>query len=209
MKKVVPVIVDEMNVMHQLHKINVKGMDWSVFFKLVSCNLNTPTKSYFACANVLDQQSDFYINRKRFFNSLANSGVTLLQGFTVLDFKRKNIEKGVSVLIALQLYKESHSGAKDIILCSADSELIPAVLEAQVNGSRVHLIVSNHTPSKELCAVVDRVISLESIVETLSQQSAVRFMDLNKPYIMSKYDRDFKKSRQGVIFNDKITAMAN
>lgn len=208
MTKEVPVIVDEMNIMHQLHKINVKGMDWRVFFKLVSSILNTPTQSYFACANVSDDQSVFYSNRKRFFNSLAERGVNLLEGFTVLDFKRKNIEKGVDVLIALQLYKEAYRGAKDIVLCSADSDLVPAVVEAQANGARVHLIVSNHTPAKELSAVVDRVISLESIVEALAAQKAVRYMDQNKPYIISKYDRDFAKSRQGVVYNDTITAVA-
>lgn len=199
MKKLaIPVIVDEMNVMHQLHRINVAGMSWPSYFRALGNYTNSKITPYFACANVVvEKDSAFYEGRLRFFNSLRDRGVRVLEGFTVHDAQKQRIEKGVDVLVALQIYKEALQGARDIILCSADSDLVPAVLEVQKMGVRVHVVISDYAPGLELADIADRVISLEQIMNIVIENGTIRFKDETKPFLFAT-SHCFKKVRKGV-----------
>lgn len=194
----VPVIVDEMNTMFQLHRINVKGVAWNAFFRALNQYTDTKVKPYFACANITDKTEKRYENREAFFTALSKHGIRLLQGFAVRDSKSTLVEKGVDVLCALQIYKEALNGAKDIIICSADSDLVPAILEAQSMGARVHVVVSDYTPCKEVGEIADRIISLESVLE-LIEDKHIRYQVESKPYIFTQaHSKCFKPLRKGV-----------
>lgn len=194
----IPIIVDEMNIVHQLHKINIHGVSWTSFYKTISSLTNSSIVPYFACANVERNDKDFHANRLSFFNALRNRGVNVLEGLAVKSTKNSRIEKGVDVLVALQIYKEALKGARDIIVCSADSDLVPAVKEAQDLGVRVHVIMSDYTPGCELSTIADRVISLESIVQSMLENGrVVRFKDTKKPYLFTDAE-SFKVVRRGL-----------
>lgn len=198
MKKInIPVIVDEMNIIHQLHRINVHGLSWYSFFRTLSRFTNSNVTPYFACANVESKNNTFYSNRSNFFNELRKRGVSVLEGFSVRDSNRKRIEKGVDVLVALQIYKEALNGARDIIICSADSDLVPAVKEAQDMGVRVHVVMSDYTPGCELSTIADRVISLETVVQSMLEKGKVRFKDNEKPYLHTNAVC-YKQKRKGL-----------
>ncbi|HCG4536025.1 TPA: NYN domain-containing protein [Salmonella enterica subsp. enterica serovar Typhi str. AG3] len=192
----IPVVIDEMNLMYQFHRINVKGMSWTSFYRAISLYTNAKVKKYFACANVQNEEENGYWNRRQFFDSLSKQGVHILEGFTVKNFKKSHVEKGVDVLVALQIYKEALNGAKDIIVCSADSDLVPAILEAQSMGARVHVVLSDFTTCRELETVADRIISLETVLSFVDNRS-IRYLDTTKPYIKTD-SKCFKNLRKGV-----------
>jgi len=95
----IPIIVDEMNVIHQLHRINVHGLSWTSFYKTISYYANTNVVPYFACANVERTDRDIHANRSTFFKALRDRGVNVLEGIAVRTAKKNNrIEKGVDVV---------------------------------------------------------------------------------------------------------------
>ncbi|PJO44916.1 NYN domain-containing protein [Lysinibacillus xylanilyticus] len=100
-------------------------------------------------------------------------------------------------LVALQIYKEALNGSRDIIVCSADSDLVPAVKEAQAIGVRVYVVMSDYTPGCELSTVADLVINLETIVEPMLERGKVSFMDKEKPYLFTNAEC-FKEQRKGL-----------
>lgn len=186
-----------LSLFYQLHRINVQGLSWPSFYRTLSYYANSNVTPYFACANVEKKEKGFYSNRSKFFDTLRERGVSVLEGFSVRDSNRKRIEKGVDVLVALQIYKEALNGARDIIICSADSDLVPAVKEAQDMGVRVHVVMSDYTPGCELSTVADRVISLETVVQSMLEGGKVRFKDNEKPYLHT--DAEYYK-RKGLLF---------
>ncbi|MFY0519295.1 NYN domain-containing protein [Lysinibacillus sp. UGB7] len=195
----IPVIIDEMNVIHQLHRINVHGLSWTSFYKTLSYYANSNVIPYFACANVESQEKVIHSNRTTFFNALRERGVNVLEGFAVKASKNHRIEKGVDVLVALQIYKEALKGARDIIVCSADSDLVPAVKEAQDMGVRVHVVMSDYTPGCELSTIADRVISLETVVQSMLERGKVRFKDQERPYLFTDAEC-YKQLRKGLLY---------
>ncbi|MBX8945906.1 NYN domain-containing protein [Lysinibacillus sp. K60] len=193
----IPIIVDEMNVIHQLHKINVHGLSWTNFYKTLGFIANAKVTPYFACANVERKDKVFHANRSTFFNALRKRGVNVLEGLAVRESKDNRIEKGVDVLVALQIYKEALKGARDIIVCSADSDLVPAVKEAQNMGVRVHVVMSDYTPGCELSTIADRVISLETIVQSMVERGKINFKNQEKPYLFTNAVC-YKQQRKGL-----------
>ncbi len=148
--------------------------------------------------NVERTDRDIHANRSTFFKALRDRGVNVLEGIAVRSAKKNNrVEKGVDVLVALQIYKEALNGARDIIVCSADSDLVPAVMEAQALGVRVHVVMSDYTPGCELSSIADRVISLETIVQSMLERGKVSFKDQEKPFLFTNAEC-FKEQRKGL-----------
>ncbi|MBQ0137930.1 MAG: NYN domain-containing protein [Kurthia sp.] len=198
MYKAVPIIIDEMNIVHQYKKLNLHHISWTSFYSALRHMINVPAIApYFACAKA-SENGELQDGRSRFFEALRMRGVTVLEGFTVQDSNRRRLEKGVDVLVALQIYKEALTGAKDIIVCSADSNLVPAILEAQALGVRVHVVVSEFFPAYGITQVADRVISLESVLAKVIDKGNVKFKDQTKPFMFST-SRSYMKERIGLV----------
>lgn len=193
----VPVIIDEMNIVHQYKNLNVRHMSWTSFYSAIRHMTGAQIQPYFACANVADN-SQVMESRSRFFAALRMRGITLLEGFTGRDSNNRRLEKGVDVLVALQIYKEALNGTKDIIVCSADSDLVPAILEAQSLGARIHVVVSEHFPALEITQVADRIISLETLLSSVIKNGNADFKDTSRPYLFST-KKNFSKSRMGLV----------
>lgn len=177
----IPVIVDEMNVMYHLRKLNIYHISWTSFYSALRHITGTKITPYFACANV-GNKGEFHEKRNSFFRSLERRGINILEGFSVRGHDNRRIEKGVDVLVALQIFKESLNEAKDIIVCSADSDLVPAIKEAQSLGARVHCVISDSSPSKELVNVADSIIRLETILEMMNERGHIQLTDDSKPF---------------------------
>lgn len=198
MYKAVPIIIDEMNIVHQYKKLNLYHISWTSFYSAMRHMINAPAITpYFACAKAADD-CELRNSRFRFFEALRMRGVTILEGFTGMDSNRRRLEKAVDVLVALQIYKEALNGAKDIIVCSGDSDLVPAILEAQALGARVHVVISDVFPAYEITQVADRVISLESVLANVIEKGNVKFKDQTKPYMFST-SRSYMKERVGLV----------
>jgi uncharacterized LabA/DUF88 family protein len=181
-KMKVPVIVDEMNIVHQNRSINVSRVSWTSFFSAIQHTIKCSLEPYFVCSNANDNPS-FAERRESFFDALRQRNIKVLEGFSVLDSSQKRLEKGVDVLVALQIYKEALNGAKDIIVCSADSDLVPAILEAQKLGARVHVVISSSFPGYEITQIADTIISLEDLLLKMEARGNIKYVDTEKPGI--------------------------
>lgn len=182
------ILVDEMNIMYQLHRMNVRGFaHWSTFYQTIESMIGNPCVAHFFCANVMKTPEMEQVHQKRadFFNALRESSIQVHEGFSVLNANKRNLEKGVDVLLAMEIYKASLAGVRDIFLCSADSGLYPAIKEAQSNGSRVHLIISDYASAKEIESIVDSTISLESVLTSMQTMNYLKWKDNRKPFIFS------------------------
>lgn len=194
----VPIIIDEMNVVHQYKKLNLNHISWTSFYSSIRHMIRVPEiVPYFAGA-ISSDDDHFRERRSRFFEALKHRGVNVLEGFTGRDRNHHRLEKGVDVLVALQIYKEALNGAKDIIVCSGDSDLIPAILEAQALGARVHVVVSEFFPAYEITLVADRVIPLESVLLNVISKGNVSFKDPTNPFMFST-SKSFMKERLGLV----------
>lgn len=195
------VLVDEMNVIYQLHRLNVEGFfHWNYFYKTIENLIGGPSEAHYFCANVNNSRATRNVHQKRkdFFNGLRRNGIQVHEGFTVLDSNKRRLEKGVDVLIAMEIYKSSLARASDIIVCSGDSDLIPAIKEAQNNGSRVHIVVSDHFPAREICEMADSIIPLETILSILAKQEKLKWKDKTKPFIYSIH-QNYNEVRKGLV----------
>ncbi|WP_180827429.1 NYN domain-containing protein [Bacillus sp. UMB0728] len=178
MKKRAAILIDEMNAIKQIHKLGIEGINpWKVFFQTVEkIYINKPTDYRFYGA-VISKSLDPERNRKRsrFFNRLSRDGIKVKEGFVVLDHKGALVEKGVDVQLSLDLLELSLKGFDEVIVFSADGDLVPAVHRAQRNGTIVKAILSKNVPAGHLSEAVDEIIRLEDVISHIpSDHKSVR-----------------------------------
>lgn len=188
------VLVDEMSVMNQLHQINVKGFRyWTDFYKQLNHLFGSPSEAHFFCAN-LPVTDSRYEKRLAFLNDLKKQGIHVQEGIMVQVLNKRSVqEKGVDMKLGLQVYRSAILGVKDIVICTADSDIYPAVELAQELGSRVHLVKSDFASCKKLEEVVDSVIPLEHLLIPLSEKGQLKWKVTEKPFIITKNLRNFRK----------------
>lgn len=195
------VLVDEMSVVHQLHQINVKGFRyWSDFYKQLKNLFGSPCEAHFFCANV-PVHDNRYEKRAAFLNDLKTNNINVQEGIVVKDSRRMIVEKGVDMKLGLQLYKSALMGVKDIVVCTADSDIFPAIEQAQELGSRVHLVKSDYASCKKLEGLVDSVISLEKLLIPLIKSGQLRWKVEEQPFLITKKLKNFRKLNEGGMQN--------
>lgn len=169
------ILVDEMNIMGQLHRIGVKGINpWNAFYEALQRYIGYPAEKHFYCANVPEStHPERHSKRAGFFRALTNKDINVHEGFTVLDTKRNFVEKGVDVMLAMDLSQFALEGTKDIIVCSGDTDLVPAIQRAQFYGSRVHVVVSENIPAALITECADVVIRLEDVLQWIPKRHIV------------------------------------
>lgn len=164
------ILVDEMNIIGQLHRIGVQGINpWVTFYQAIEEYLRLPTDFHMYCANVPeDTHPEQHQKRKGFFQALEKVEIQVHQGFTVATKDESLLEKGVDTLLSLDLSNFALDGYKDIVVCSGDGDLVPAIEQAQLYGSRVHVVVSKAIPAKHVVQVADNILPLEDVLNWLS-----------------------------------------
>lgn len=170
------ILVDEMNVMGQLHSIGVKGINpWNAFYEALQQYIGYPAEKHFYGANVPElTHPERFSKRTGFFRALKRDDIQVHEGFTVLDSQQRLIEKGVDVLLAVDLSLFALDGVKDIIVCSADGDIAPAIERAQFYGSRVHVVVSSNVPAAHVISVADNIIRLEDVLSWIPSRHVLR-----------------------------------
>lgn len=170
------ILVDEMNVIGQLHRIGVKGINpWNAFYEALQGYIGYPAEKHFYGANVPEStHPERHNKRAGFFRALSNKDINVHEGFTVFDTNNKFIEKGVDVMLAMDLSLFALNGTKDIIVCSGDSDLVPAIERAQSYGARIHVVVSENIPAAQIIECADVVIRLEDVLRWIPTRCIVK-----------------------------------
>lgn len=168
-KRHTAILVDEMNIMHQLHRIGIQGINpWDTFYLTLQTYLGHQAEKHFYGANVPEETfPERFLKRTRFFNALERKRIMVHQGHTVLNSNGKMIEKGVDVLLAMDLSALALKGCQDIVVCTGDSDMVPAIQRAQLHGARVHVVVSENIPAALITEVADEVIPLEDVIKRI------------------------------------------
>ncbi|WP_047155078.1 NYN domain-containing protein [Aneurinibacillus tyrosinisolvens] len=169
------ILVDELNAMEQLHEMGIEGFKrWSVFYRTIESilaheygSVEVSQRMYSACpSRQLDMEQ--YYRRMRFFNALEKDGIAVRQG----NMGTRNGElyqKGVDMLIGLDLYEFSLNCVPLLFLFSSDGDFLPAIKKAQEKGSRVIAFVSDFRPASSIREAADEVISLEDFLALLPE----------------------------------------
>ena len=169
------ILVDEMNVIGQLHRIGIEGIQpWSAFYKGIQDLIGFPTENHFYCSNVPELMNTRFQRRGRFFHALRRDGIEVHEGFSVLDSREKLVEKGVDVMLGMDISLFALDGVKDIIVCSGDSDLVPAIERAKFYGSRIHVVVSKNIPAAHIIDAADVIIRLEDVLKYIPSHNIVK-----------------------------------
>jgi len=170
------IMVDEMNVIGQLHRIGIKGINpWNAYYEAIQQYFGLEGEKHFYCSNVPEETyPKQFMKRLGFFNALRNLNIDVHEGFVVKDHQGKLVRKAVDVLLGMDITLLAMSGMKDIIICSGDSGLVPAIKRAQSYGTHVHVVVSKKTPAANIVDVADSVVSLEEILQEIPKQMIIR-----------------------------------
>lgn len=127
------ILVDENNAICQLHSLGIEGIKpWKKFYESIHSIL---VHDYGLCSvsyhlygaippKYLDKDRHFL--RKRFFRALQKEGIFTHLGF-VYNSKDGFREKGVDMLLGLDVYQFSLEGYDLIFVFSGDSDLVPAI----------------------------------------------------------------------------------
>ncbi|MED3576021.1 NYN domain-containing protein [Cytobacillus praedii] len=179
----IAILVDEMNAMAQLHELGVKGIrPWSQFYKAIEehfTTTKTPAECHFYCANIPEKlDSQRHHLREGFFKALIRDGITVHKGFAVLDRNKRLIEKGVDVLLSLDLVDLSLEGFDEIIVFSADGDIVPAIQRARANGAIVKAVLSFTMPAGNIAESVDEIIRLKDVLKFIP---SIHLLELKNP----------------------------
>ncbi|WP_066298119.1 NYN domain-containing protein [Bacillus sp. FJAT-29937] len=175
----IAILVDEMNAMKQLHNLGIEGIrPWSQFYEVIEeyfTNSDTPAERHFYCANVPEKiDAHRHQRREGFFNALIRNGITVHKGFAVLDRNKKLVEKGVDMLLGLDLVDLSLEGFDEIIVFSADGDIVPAIQRAQANGAIVKAVLNFNMPAGNIAGAVDEVIRLKDVLQYIPSEHLPR-----------------------------------
>lgn len=173
------VMVDEINAMNQLHSLGIEGIQpWKSFFealeKVLKLDYLTIEVHYHIYGAIVPRYIDYdtYFKRKRFFEALERDGINVHRGFCE---KREDglTEKGVDVLLALDLLEMAQKGYDLLLVFSGDADVVPAIKRAQKAGAKVIAILSKGHKAKSVKDTADAVVTLESLIELIPKGNIV------------------------------------
>lgn len=174
------ILVDEINGVSQLHNLGVEGVrPWKIFYEAIHSVLKRDYGdchvAYHFYGAIPPKHVDlerFYL-RTRFFTALEKDGIQIHKGFCQ-SFEGGLQEKGVDVMVALDLYQMSLNQYDLLFIFSADGDICPAVQRAQANGSKVVAILSERQPASLMKKLVDGVVPLEAVLDLIDDKYLVR-----------------------------------
>ncbi len=170
------ILVDEINAVSQLHALNIEGIrPWRKFYEAIHSILvhdygdcHVSYHFYGAIPPLyLDRERHFL--RKRFFDALQKDGIQTHRGFC---FNVKGVlqEKGVDVMVSLDLFEFSLNHYDLLFVFSGDGDICPAVQRAQANGSTVIAILGEQQPATLMKRLVNGVVPLEAVIDLIEDK---------------------------------------
>lgn len=175
------ILIDESNAIYQLLELGIKGIrSWRKFYEVV--------EEYLKSNYGLKMSTDFnfygalppkhadeirYNKRHKFLQALEHDGINVYRGTCYIQ-KDIYIEKGVDVLICLDLYQFSVYKYDYVVVFSGDADFVPAIKRAKKNGTLVLAILGHNKAAFHLRNMVDVTIDLESIIEKLDQTTLIQ-----------------------------------
>ncbi|MED4779472.1 NYN domain-containing protein [Brevibacillus choshinensis] len=179
------VLIDEMNAISQLHRLQIEGIrSWRTFFEAVNQLLTTKYEdieaSYHFYGAMPPRKLDLtrFYNRKRFFEALERDDITVFRGYSHEE-NGVLIEKGVDVALSLDLFRFSLQHYDLLLVFSADGDLLPAVQSAQEHGAKIGMIVSRQQPARILKNKVDFLVPLEMILNKIPGEDLLVRRNIN------------------------------
>jgi uncharacterized LabA/DUF88 family protein len=185
------ILIDEMNAIRQLHQMGIEGIrPWKIFFQTVQDFFlpgeSAPNWNLYG-ANVPQKlDSVHYERRERFFRALIRDGISVHKGFAVVDANSRLVEKGVDVLLSLDLVDLSDQGYDEIIIFSADGDIVPAVKRAREKGTKVKVVLNPQIPAGHMAEAVDEIIRLNDVLMFIPSEYLPRRVKGNHKPIMKK-----------------------
>jgi uncharacterized LabA/DUF88 family protein len=114
-----------------------------------------------------------FFNRKRFFEALRKDGIETHQGFCQ-SFQGVLQEKGVDMMVGLDLLEFSLNQYDLLFLFSADADIVPAVERAKSYGAKVVAILADQQPAKLMKNAVDGVVPLDAVIDLIDKKHILR-----------------------------------
>lgn len=151
------VIIDGSNFYHKLKELrlsNLSTFDYSQFASKISENTQLSQK-YFCIGKIKAKQENvkarkMMAKQQSLVTRLQKDGFIIQFGF-LLQSAGKYHEKGVDVQISVDILKGIYKHTyKTAYLVSSDSDLVPAIVEAQSFGKTVVYVGFRHKPSLAL-----------------------------------------------------------
>jgi uncharacterized LabA/DUF88 family protein len=174
------ILVDEINAIHQLHAMGIYGVrPWRAFFDALSSVLRNeygPIEcDYHFYGAVPPREVDpvRYHDRTRFFKALKRDGIYVHKGICQSDPATGVLqEKGVDVLLALDLVEFAQNCYDLLFVFSGDADLVPAVRRAR-KRAKVAAILLDKVPARYMRENVDSVIPLHLVINVIDQSHLI------------------------------------
>ncbi|MEK5183226.1 NYN domain-containing protein [Paenibacillus sp. FSL P4-0288] len=174
-------MIDDSNAYHQLRASGINGFtSWKSFYETVTVILKESfgekmhvDYNYYG-AEPPKERNRSRIQRRNFFNKLRKEGINVYLGECQKQEDLSYIEKGVDILLALDIYQFSVYQYHYLIIFSGDSDFLPAIERAQRNGSHVIAILSKQIHAYRISKIVNEIIWLEDILDRMEQDYIYR-----------------------------------
>lgn len=175
------ILIDENNAIHQLHDLGIIGIrSWKKLYQAIEDYLKTNyghkmSTDYNFYGTLPPKQLDEtkYNNRYKFFEALQHDGISVFRGECYFQ-ENRYVEKGVDLLIGLDIVQCSFYKYDFVVVFSGDADFVPAIERAKKNGTLVLALLGANKPAFHLRRVMDVVIDLEMIIETLDPEILIR-----------------------------------
>ena len=167
-KKRSVVIIDGSNLYFKLKSLGLKKgfkFNYKAWIKKLTQG-TTLISAYYCVGKIRAKQKDIKArqmmsSQQSFVTQLTKSGFIIQYGY-LLKSDRKFNEKGVDVQMAVDILRGAYKDEYDqVFLISSDSDLIPAIEEAQISGKEVVYVGFKHQPSYALLKTCKRSILLD------------------------------------------------
>lgn len=175
------ILIDESNAIHQLQFLGITGIrSWKTFYQSIEEYLKSnygnkmSTDYNFYCTLPPKQLDEIKYNKRyKFFEALQHDGINVYRGECYLQ-ENKYVEKGVDLLIGLDLVEYSFYKYEYVVVFSGDADFVPAVERAKKNGTLVLALLGRDKAAFHLRNMVDVVIDLEMIIDNLEPGIIIR-----------------------------------
>lgn len=161
-------IIDGSNLYFKLKSLGLKKsikFNYKAWVKQLTQG-TTLVAVYYCVGKIRAKQDDvkargMMASQQTFVTQLKKTGFTIQYGY-LLKSDRKFHEKGVDVQMAVDILRGAYKDEYDqAFLISSDSDLIPAIEEAQIFGKEVVYVGFKHQPSYALLKTCKRSILLD------------------------------------------------
>jgi uncharacterized LabA/DUF88 family protein len=175
------ILIDESNALHQLHEIGVGGFrSWIKFYEAIETHLkrlygqkmSTDYNFYGTLPPKGAADENKFNSRYRFFEALHHDGINVFRGECYVQ-EDGYTEKGLDILIGLDIYEYSVYKYEYIVVFSGDADFVPAIERAKKNGSTVIAVLGRNKSAYHLRNTVDIVLDLEDIIESMDQNAII------------------------------------